>query len=512
MDAPPQRPGSLPGRLLLTLALVLSALPAGSAAAQVANPVIMAAGDVACDNAGIAVPGDCSHLYTSNLALQQRASPEGLAAVLVPGDLQYEDATLAEFRRGFGPTWGRLGTLLKPVPGNHEYQTSGAAGYFDYFQSIGAQAGTRGQGWYSFNVGTSWHVIGLNSSDGCRPVSCAAGSAQYRFLQADLAANTRNCVIAFMHHPVANNAMAGRGRPLWELLYGAGVDFVLVGHTHSYRAPRALNPDGDADPNGPRETVVGTGGKSGGSYGLFKMTLRANAADWRFVGSGTTSSGTTTCRTSAPPPPPPPPPPPVPQASFTVTTSGLAASFTDTSTNTPTGWTWDFGDGTSAGAADPTPNPTHTYARPGTYTVRLTASNRGGDGAVTRTVTVAAPGTPPPVTPAGPPVPVPVPQPPPRRATSTQLTFSTAKGRGATRRIMRDRLRRWRLTRVTCRKPSSRVARCTVRAKRGKRRLRATATLTLPRGARQVRYRLVIRITGKRRPSTFTGRERLSSS
>jgi PKD repeat protein len=501
------RPRGPRGRLLPLVVLALAVLPAGPAAAQGTAPVIMAAGDVACDNAGIALPGDCSHLYTSNLALQQRASAEGLAAVLIPGDIQYEDATLAEFRRGFGPTWGRLGTLLKPVPGNHEYQTPGAAGYFDYFASIGVRPGARGQGWYSFTVG-SWLVVGLNSSDGCQPVSCAAGSAQHNFLRATLTANTRNCVIAFMHHPVGSNDMAGRGRPLWELLYGAGVDFVLVGHTHSYRAPRALNPDGDPDPNGPRETVVGTGGKSGGSYGLFRMTLRPNAADWRFVGSGPNSSGTTTCRTSAPPPPPPPPPPPVPEASFTVTTSGLTASFTDTSTNTPTGWVWDFGDGTGAGSDDPTPNPTHTYAQPGTYTVRLEASNRGGRRAVTRTVTVSAPGATPPVTPVGPPVVVP-PRPP---SAVPAVTLTAAKGRGALRRIMRDRLPRWRLTRVTCRRSSARVARCTVRAKRRQRRLTATATLTLPQGARQARYTLRVRITGKRRASTFRGRERLSSS
>jgi hypothetical protein len=509
MDAPPRRPGGLPGRLLLALVLALAVLPGGSALAQATAPVIMAAGDVACDNAGIATPGECSHLYTSNLALQQRAGAEGLAAVLVPGDIQYENATLAEFRRGFGPTWGRLGSLLKPVPGNHEYQTAGAAGYFDYFRSVpGVQFGTRGQGWYSFTVG-NWLIIGLNSSDGCQPVSCAAGSPQHNFLRATLTANTRNCVMAFMHHPVGSNDMAGRGRPLWELLYGAGVDFVLVGHTHSYRAPRPLNPDGDPDPSGPRETTVGTGGKSGGSYGLFKMTLRANSADWRFVGSGPNSSGTTACRTTAPPPPPPPPPPPAPQAAFTVTTSGLTASFTDTSANTPTGWVWDFGDGTGAGSDDPTPDPTHTYAQPGTYTVRLTASNRGGSTAVTRTVTVTAPGVPPPETPVGPPVVVPPPNPPPSTAS---VTLTAAKGRGALRRIMRDRLPRWRLRRVTCRKSSTRVARCTVRARRGKRRLRATATLTLPSGGREARYTLRIRITGKRRASTFRGRERLSAT
>ena len=125
-------------------------------------------------------------------------------------------------------------------------------------------------------------------------------------------------------------------------------------------------------------------------------------------------------------------------------------------------------------------------------------------------MTVAVPGTAPPVTPVGPPIVVPPPNPPPSVTPSVSLT--AAKGRGALRRIMRKRLPRWRLTRVTCRKSSTRVARCTVKARRGKRRLTATATLTLPPRATQTRYRLRVRITGKRRVTSFRGRERLSSS
>jgi len=52
--------------------------------------------------------------------------------------------------------------------------------------------------------------------------------------------------------------------------------------------------------------------------------------------------------------------------------------FTDTSTAagsaTITGWSWNFGDGTTAA----TQNPTHSYAVMGTYTVRLTVTDSGG--------------------------------------------------------------------------------------------------------------------------------------
>ena len=80
MDALPQRPGSLIRRLALAFVLALPVLAAGATVARAADPVIMAAGDIACDGPGSATPGDCSHLYTSNLALTQTNSAEGLAA------------------------------------------------------------------------------------------------------------------------------------------------------------------------------------------------------------------------------------------------------------------------------------------------------------------------------------------------------------------------------------------------------------------------------------------------
>jgi hypothetical protein len=55
--------------------------------------------------------------------------------------------------------WGLFKGRTRPVAGNHEYETAGAAPYFAYF---GARAGTAGQGWYAYDVGT-WRVYSLNS-------------------------------------------------------------------------------------------------------------------------------------------------------------------------------------------------------------------------------------------------------------------------------------------------------------------------------------------------------------
>lgn len=366
----------------LTMVFAVAGL-AGAATAGAADPVVMAAGDVACANKGITTPGACSHPYTSNLLLAQQRSAEGLAAVLAPGDLQYESGTLSGFRSYFGPSWGRLGSVLRPVPGNHEYQTSGAAGYYDYFAEIGAPTGKRGQGWYSFDVG-GWHIIGLNSSNACSPVSCAAGSAQEVWLRNDLAQTTKACIMAFVHHPLAS---APKLKPLWQALYDAGADFVLAGHTHTYKKPVARNPSGASDAKGPREVIVGTGGKSGGIYGALKLTLHPNSADWRFVGSGTSDSGSATCHGT-----PTPPPPATPVASFGYVSSGLGVIFGDQSTGSPTSWSWDFGDGATSTAQ----NPGHVYAAAGTYTVTLTARNAAGSDTTSRQVTVSQSTTPPP--------------------------------------------------------------------------------------------------------------------
>jgi hypothetical protein len=210
------------------------------------------------------------------------------------------------------------------VPGNHEYETSGASGYYGFFDSINVPHGEDGKGWYSFDVG-SWHLIGLNSSNACSPVSCAQGSAQETWLKADLAATNQPCILAFLHHPLST--VSGKLRPLWQDLYDAGADLVLDGHVHGYTDKGNEAPDGSSDPAGPREIVVGTGGKSSGKYGLLRLTLGTGSVSWVFVGSGTSASGSAACHTAggSPPPPPPPPPPWITSAKNDVAPSAAAS-------------------------------------------------------------------------------------------------------------------------------------------------------------------------------------------
>ena len=159
-------PGSDPPRVTAaeTSATFIAAATAMTPGAD--EMTLVAAGD-------IATCGQPGHAATAALL----DTIPGVVATL--GDMAYPDGTAAEFRDCYGPTWGRHLARTRPSPGNHEYQTAGASGYYGYF---GAAAGDPTKGYYSYDVG-AWHVVVLNSN--CAVVSgCQAGCAQEQWLRA----------------------------------------------------------------------------------------------------------------------------------------------------------------------------------------------------------------------------------------------------------------------------------------------------------------------------------------
>src|SRR4051794_10435477 len=134
------------------LAILVSVLAVPATAA--ADPVLVAAGDVACAPGKAPGPTTCQQAATGRLL-------SGASAVAMLGDGVYPSGSLDGFRRSYDPAWGaEYLARSRPVPGNHEYETAGAAGYFDYF---GARAGARGRGYYSWDLG-AWHIVALNSN------------------------------------------------------------------------------------------------------------------------------------------------------------------------------------------------------------------------------------------------------------------------------------------------------------------------------------------------------------
>ncbi len=259
---------------------------------------IAAAGDIACDpgdgnyNGGAGSSSACHMKATSDLLVS--IAPD---RVLTLGDNQYEDGVLSAFQASYDPTWGRLKSITEPSPGNHEYHTSGASGYFGYF---GSAAGDPSKGYYSYDLG-AWHLISLNSN--CSDAGgCGAGSPQEQWLQADLAAHPAACTLAYWHHPRYSSGNHGSNSSvtaLWQALVDGGADVVLSGHDHDYErfAPQDAHGALDAA-HGVVQFVVGTGGKThysigtpianslahnDNTYGVLELTLKATSYDWQFV-------------------------------------------------------------------------------------------------------------------------------------------------------------------------------------------------------------------------------------
>jgi hypothetical protein len=229
--------------------------------------------------------------------------------VFTAGDNAYPDGTTSDYTNYYEPTWGRHKARTRPCPGNHDYHTSGASGYFSYY---GASAGPAGQGYYSYDLG-DWHIISLNSE-----IDASAGSAQEQWLRADLAASSKDCTIAYWHQPLFSSGDVHGStdicKPLWQALHDAGAEIVICGHDHEYERFAPQDANGVADPtNGIREFVVGTGGAglysiatpianseahNANTFGVLKLTLGSGTYSWQFIpiaGQTYTDSGSGTC-------------------------------------------------------------------------------------------------------------------------------------------------------------------------------------------------------------------------
>jgi hypothetical protein len=232
--------------------------------------------------------------------------------IFTAGDDAYPNGSAENFAI-FDRTWGQLLGRMHPAPGNHEYVTPGAAGYFQYFGEI---AGPPGLGYYSFDLG-AWHIVSLNSNFEFG-VGVDPGSPQAVWLQQDLAAHPTKCTLAYWHHPLVSSGQNGdypRMRTLFNILYDANAEIVVNGHDHLYERFGPQTGDGRPDPSrGIREFIVGTGGvpanykflttKANSEQrinevnGVLKLTLNADSYQWDFVttpNGAVRDSGTGVC-------------------------------------------------------------------------------------------------------------------------------------------------------------------------------------------------------------------------
>jgi acid phosphatase type 7 len=251
---------------------------------------VYAAGDIA-DCRRVAPEGSGAAKTAALIEAELAEHPQ--AAVLSLGDNTYPDGHPSEFEHCYESTWGSFKHRTYPAPGNHEYKTPRARGYFGYF---GDAAGTVQRGYYSFQLG-DWHVVSLNSN-----LEGAALAAQLEWLKTDLERNPARCTLAYWHHPLISSGGHGNVdvmQAAWRILAEANVELVLAAHDHHYErfAPMDIAGKPD-DAYGIRQFIVGTGGarltkfrlfkrhseaRNNQSLGVLKLILGSGNYAWQFL-------------------------------------------------------------------------------------------------------------------------------------------------------------------------------------------------------------------------------------
>jgi acid phosphatase type 7 len=254
------------------------------------------AGTVTIAAAGDIANGDCCDDRTA--ALIDSVRPD---AVLTLGDNQYEDGALSDYVDDYDATWGAFKSTTYPAPGNHDYHTSGAAGYFEYF---GDRAPAE---YYTFVLG-EWRFFSMNNY--------ASVAEQTAWLSSTLAGDDHTCQLAYWHEPRwssgSHHGSNADVQPWWSAAVDGGIDVVLSGHEHEYERFAPLDAGGAvATTAGTREFVAGTGGRDlygfGGSvtgsefrlaeHGVLFLHLGATSYQWDFRDATgmVRDSGSTAC-------------------------------------------------------------------------------------------------------------------------------------------------------------------------------------------------------------------------
>jgi tartrate-resistant acid phosphatase type 5 len=113
-----------------------------------------------------------------------------------------------------------------PTLGNHDWRTSNAQPYLDYFTLPGNER------YYDFVEGPV-HFFALDS-DGSEPDGVNAGSLQAAWLQQGLADSTSPWNIVYMHHPPYSSGLHGSIDWMQWPFAAWGADALFAGHDHLY--------------------------------------------------------------------------------------------------------------------------------------------------------------------------------------------------------------------------------------------------------------------------------------
>jgi hypothetical protein len=308
----------------------VGASPSGTATAKTpliappAGTVMIGAGEITSCNTTAAT-------LTAGLIDAELAKNPN-AIIYTVGNNLSDVSSGASFQNCFEPRWGakfKANPNFHVALGQRDYEVGTPPGGTDaVYAYFGDKAG-QPNGWYSFDVGTSWRVIVLNSATwqhGAVNLTDGA-SAQNTWLAEQLTNNPRKCTVAIFNlrrYYSYGSMENGNAKTVWRILHAGGAEMVLSGTDKYYERWAPQNHDmGRDDAAGVRQFIIGTGGRTldqyqngtppvwkpieqvpnleardNSTHGVLKLTLNANSYDWEFIpvtAGGYTDKGTTQC-------------------------------------------------------------------------------------------------------------------------------------------------------------------------------------------------------------------------
>lgn len=273
-------------------------------AATTEDPVIVAAGDIACDP-------DSAYFYGNNPKYcQDEATADRVRAinpdkVIALGDTQYTEGTDEQYAKSYSRSWGKddIKSKTLAVVGNHEYRTKNAQGYRNFFGDPGARDLA-----YSYKVNDNWRIFVLNSncSELAKPGVAGSCSGQTDWMKTTMADSPTKCTIAAFHHPrrtdvsvhyPGSTAVSG----FEQGFYDRRGEIILNGHAHSVEISNKITPSGSNSSRGTKHFTIGSGGKESGlawehstkpswtdyrvnnEHAVLKLTLHSSSYDYELV-------------------------------------------------------------------------------------------------------------------------------------------------------------------------------------------------------------------------------------
>jgi hypothetical protein len=206
--------------------------------------------------------------------------PSGTAAKVDNAIGQYYSKYIGSYRGNYGP--GSATNRFWPTLGNHDWETSGATPYVDYFAMPGKER------YYDADLGPV-HLYSVDS-DPHEPDGTNAASLQASWLQARLAASTSCWDVVFFHHAAyVSGSHHGSALAMRWPFEAWGADTVLAGHEHLYERlqvgaiPYFVNGLGGADlypfaPTPLTQSVV----RYNGSHGAMLMEAQGGTLTTSF--------------------------------------------------------------------------------------------------------------------------------------------------------------------------------------------------------------------------------------